>query len=248
MINPLPNAPVAKILVVDDTQDIRDLLEASLSRRGFHVLLADGAVQMDTLLNSCKIDLIILDSMMPGEDGLSICRRLSLAKGPPIIMLSARGQDLDRLQGLELGAQDYVAKPFNADELAARIRIVLGRQPAIGSAQAGTATSHFFGWALDSVSRRLTCPSGDHIILSEAEYALMRVLLSHPDRPLKRAQMVTRMAEFHERTTEQALDTLVSRLRRKLKILYPSLGDGEELIRTVYGVGYMFRPENHMIK
>jgi two-component system, OmpR family, response regulator len=211
LINAQPLAPLSKILVVDDTQDMRDLLEAALSRRGFQVLLADGAEQMDAILHKSRIDLIVLDSMMPGEDGLSICKRLSLANGPPIIMLSARAQDLDRLKGLELGAQDYIAKPFNADELAARIRIVLGRQPVLGTAHAGTATSHFFGWALDSLSRRLTCPSGAYIILSEAEYALIRVLLSQPDRPLKRDQMVTRMAEFHERTTEQALDTKVEK-------------------------------------
>ncbi|MDV6330940.1 response regulator [Asticcacaulis sp. 201] len=248
MISPIQPLDKVTLLVVDDTQDIRDLLEAALSRRGFHVLTADGAAQMDAILHNRRIDLIILDSMMPGEDGLSICKRLTQAKGPPIIMLSARGQDVDRLEGLELGAQDYVAKPFNADELAARIRIVLGRQAVFGAVSASGTTLHFFGWALDNVSRRLTSPSGHELILSEAEFALMSVFLRYPDRALQREQLVAKMSELHESTTEQAIDTLISRLRRKLKNAYPDGDECEELIRTVYGKGYMFRPESGIIK
>ncbi|ESQ85002.1 hypothetical protein AEAC466_04670 [Asticcacaulis sp. AC466] len=248
MITPVQPLDKVTLLAVDDTQDIRDLLDAALSRRGFRVLTADSAAQMDTILHNRRIDLIILDSMMPGEDGLSICKRLTQAKGPPIIMLSARGQDVDRLEGLELGAQDYVAKPFNADELAARIRIVLGRQAVFGTPYTNTATLHFFGWSLDNLSRRLKSPSGSDLVLSEAEYALMSVFLRYPDRALQREQLVTKMSELHESTTEQAIDTLISRLRRKLRNAYPDGDDCEDLIHTVYGKGYMFRPESTIAK
>lgn len=236
-----------KILVVDDTEDIRDLLEISLSRLGFHVLSADGGVQMDAILTARKIDLIVLDAMMPGEDGLSICRRVSNAKGPPIIMLSARGEDIDRLKGLELGAQDYVSKPFNANELAARIRIVIGRQVAHGAPGAGSTKAHFFNWTLDTVSRIMISPSGNELILSQAELAVMRVFLNYPDRPLKRDQILSGMADLHEHTTLRALDTVISRLRKKLNDAYPEGDKEEELIRTVYGVGYMLRPEVNRI-
>ncbi len=241
--SPTSKFDMAKILVVDDTEDIRDLLEISLARRGFYVLTADGGLQMDDILATRKIDLIVLDAMMPGEDGLSICKRVSSAKGPPIIMLSARGEDIDRLKGLELGAQDYVAKPFNADELAARIRIVIGRQVTNGAPGVGSTKAHFFNWSLDTVSRIMISPSGHELILSQAELAVMRVFLNQPDRPLKRDQILSGMADLHEHTTPRALDTVISRLRKKLSDAYPEGGKDEELIRTVYAVGYMLRPE-----
>ncbi|EGF89324.1 transcriptional regulatory protein ompR [Asticcacaulis biprosthecium C19] len=243
MSNALSQFEMATILVVDDTDDIRELLEISLALRGFHVLTADGGRQMDAILASRRIDLIVLDAMMPGEDGLSICKRVSSAKGPPIIMLSARGEDIDRLKGLEIGAQDYVSKPFNADELAARIRIVIGRHAVNGAPGAGTTRTHFFNWSLDTVSRIMIGPSGHQMILSQAELAVMRVFLNHPDRPLKREQILSGMADLHEHTTPRALDAVISRLRKKLNDAYPEGAKKEELIRTVYAVGYMFRPE-----
>lgn len=227
-----------RVLVVDDTDDIRDLLTEVLNRRGFQVLAANGGAEMDTLLASNPVDIIILDSMMPGEDGLSICRRVTAAGGPPIIMLSAKGERLDRISGLELGAQDYVAKPFDADELALRIRAVLRRNTATVPAAAWT----FCGWTLERDTRKLTSPVGKILALSPAEFALLRVFIEGPDKPLRRDYILENMEEVHDFTTSRGLDTLVSRLRRKLQYANPSAAPEDELIQTVYGVGYILRP------
>ncbi len=225
------------ILVVDDTEDIRELLQAGLTRHGYRVLQADGGRTLDAVLDTTPVDLIVLDSMMPGEDGLSICQRLTEAGGPPIVMLSAAGDDLNRIKGLNLGAEDYMAKPFNMDELAVRIRIVLRRQSPAPPREAADAT-HFNGWRLDNTTRRLTSPAGKILELSPAEFAVLLVFLGDRDKPLKREDLLKRMAELHGDSTAQSLEALMSRLRRKLKYADP---DGPELIQTVYGVGYAFR-------
>lgn len=230
----------ATILVVDDTPDICELVSVILTRDGFRVLTASGGEEMDAILAREAVDLIVLDTMMPGEDGLSICHRLQQRPSPPIIMLSARGEDIDRIKGLDVGAEDYMAKPFHPKELVARIKVVLRRSERT-TAQLNEGTrDHFFGWSLDARTRRLTCPDGKYLVLSTAEYAVLRVLLDQPDRPLRREVILGRMAELHEDSTPRALDTIVSRLRRKLAYLHPETG--EDLIRTVYGVGYMLRP------
>jgi DNA-binding response OmpR family regulator len=227
-----------RVLVVDDTDDIRELLTEVLNRRGFDVLAAGGGAEMDSILSSQAVDIIILDSMMPGEDGLSICRRVTAAGGPPIIMLSAKGERLDRISGLELGAQDYVAKPFDADELALRIRAVLRRNIA----QAPVAAWSFCGWTLERDTRKLTSPAGKILALSSAEFALLRVFIEGPDKPLRRDYILENMEEVHDFTTPRGLDTLVSRLRRKLQYANPDAAPEDELIQTVYGVGYILRP------
>ncbi|MEI9903004.1 MAG: response regulator [Asticcacaulis sp.] len=241
---PDPTAPPGDarpcVLVVDDTEDIRLLLETALRRKGFRILTADGGKEMDAILATTRVDLIVLDSVMPGEDGLSICKRLREDDGPPVIMLSAKGEDLDRIRGLERGAEDYMAKPFNPDELAARIRVVLRRQPATAQKDAGTRT--VFGWALEHQSRKLTSPQGHALLLTTAEYAVLNVFLANPDRPLKREFILTCMEALHAETTARALDTVISRLRRKLDAANPGAPEAEELIRTVYGTGYMLRP------
>ncbi|MBW8882738.1 MAG: response regulator [Asticcacaulis sp.] len=226
------------ILIVDDDEAIRDLLKSGLSRLGFRVFPANGGMALDAVLASERIDLIVLDSMMPGEDGNSICARISAANGPPIIMLSAHGNDMARIKGLNLGAEDYMAKPFNIDELAVRIRVVLRRSARPGAVE--TEATSFDGWHLDHRTRRLTSPNGKMLMLSAAEFAVLDVLLGHRDRPLRREQLLARMAELHDDSTDRSLDTLISRLRRKLKHIAP---DSEpELIQTVYGTGYMLRP------
>ena len=225
------------LLVVDDTEDIRELLQAGLTRHGFRVLQADGGRTLDAVLDTTPVDLIILDSMMPGEDGLSICQRLTQGDGPPIVMLSAAGDDLNRIKGLNLGAEDYMAKPFNMDELAVRIRIVLRRHaPAVK--RAGADAVHFAGWRLDNTTRRLTSPSGRILELSPAEFAVLHVFLGDRDRPLKREDLLKRMRSLHGESTDRSLDALMSRLRRKLAYAEPGSPD---LIETVYGVGYIFR-------
>ncbi|ESQ75488.1 response regulator [Asticcacaulis sp. AC402] len=236
MSDSAPEKP--NILAVDDDESIRELLKATLTRQGFRVFLADGGKAMDAVLADTRIDLIVLDSMMPGEDGLAICERLSQNNGPPIIMLSARGDDVARIKGLNLGAEDYMAKPFNSDELGLRIRKVLRRTP--GSVRDEADITRFFGWSLDNRTRRLTSPADKMLILSAAEFAVLHVFLAQRDRPLRRDQVVERMSEMHDDSTDRSLDTLISRLRRKLKHIAP---EGEDdVIQTVYGVGYMFRP------
>ena len=231
-----PSEPRPTLLAVDDDESIRDLLKATLTRHGFRVLLADGGKAMDVVLAHEKVDLIILDTMMPAEDGLSICKRLRAANGPPVIMLSAAGDDIARIKGLNLGAEDYMAKPFNGEELAVRIRIVLRRAPV----KEADELIRFFGWSLDDRTRRLTSPIDKYLALSAAEFGVLHVFLAQPDRPLKRDQVVARMADLHEDSSERSIDTLISRLRKKLAFIAAS---GEpELIQTVYGTGYMLRP------
>lgn len=229
-----------KILIVDDTPDVRELLEVVLRRAGFDVVTADGGAAMDRVLAATPVDLIVLDSMMPVEDGLSICRRISGAGGPPIIMLSAKAADADKIGGLDIGAEDYVTKPFNNDELIARIRAVLRR---VSKASApGPDVWTFFGWSLDKQTRKLLSPAGKILALSGAEFALLKVFLDHPDRPLRRDQILEAMDEVHGFSTPRGLDTLVSRLRQKLLYADPGAHGRNELIQTVYGVGYQLRP------
>lgn len=232
-------SPPPRILVVDDTLDIRELLTEVLTRRGCEVLAADGGEAMDEILARTPVDIIVLDSMMPGEDGLSICRRLSAAGGPPIIMLSAKGDRLDRISGLELGAEDYIAKPFDADELMLRIRVVLRRSR--DRAVPASVDWAFAGWTLERDTRKLTSPSGKILALSPAEFALLRVFLEGPSKPLRRDYILDNMEQVHDFTTPRGLDTLVSRLRRKLQYAHPARSADDELIQTVYGVGYMLR-------
>lgn len=235
----MPSAETRTILVVDDTEDIRELVKAGLTRHGFSVLMADGGRAMDAVLAQVPVDLIVLDSMMPVEDGLSICARISQANGPPIIMLSAAGSDLARIKGLNLGAEDYMSKPFNMEELAVRIGIILRRSPVRGAETAADPT--FFGWGLDIRKRCLTSQLGKSLSLSAAEYAVLQVFLGQRDRPLRRELLLERMAGIHDFSTGRSLDTLISRLRKKIDYIAPP---GEpELIQTVYGVGYMFRPK-----
>lgn len=228
------------ILVVDDTPDIRELLEVVLDAAGFTAVTADGAAAMDDALARMSVDLIVLDTMMPGEDGFSVCRRVSAANGPPIIMLSAKSEDIDKIKGLDLGAEDYVSKPFSNDELIARIKAVFRRLKK----NAGPATDdwRFFGWVLEKQARRLTSPAGKTLALTPAEFALLTVFLDHPDRPLRREQILKAMDDVHGFSTPRGLDTLVSRLRQKLAYADPDSTGDKELIQTVYGVGYMLRP------
>lgn len=226
-----------KILVVDDTPDVRELLEIVLGQSGFSVITADGAAAMDAVLRSTPVNLIVLDNMMPVEDGYSICRRVSSGGGPPIIMLSARGEDVDKIRGLDLGAEDYVAKPFSTGELVSRIRAVLRRLKK----SAAPAWS-FFGWNLDKQTRKLSSPAGKSLALSPAEFGLLKVFLDQPDRPLRREQILDAMGEVHGFGTPRGLDTLVSRLRQKLLYADPACTGDKELIQTVYGAGYMLRP------
>ena len=233
---PAAAAPT-RVLIVDDDQDLRELISKFLSQNGFDVHTATQGRDMDKVLAHGDIRLIVLDYMMPGEDGLSICKRLNEAGGPPVIMLSARGEEVDRIVGLELGADDYMAKPFHPRELLARIRAVLRRREARGNGEDQSPITHFFGWQLDNIKRTLTRPDGVQVALSNAEFELLRVFLDRPGRALSRDQILDYLHGPNADSFDRAIDVQISRLRRKL-----SDDHSEDIIRTIRGIGYMFKP------
>lgn len=228
------------ILVVDDDDALRSLLEQYLTGNGFAVSLAANGVAMDELMQSVHPDLVILDLMMPGEDGLSIARRLRASTHLPIIMLSARGEDIDRIVGLEVGADDYLAKPFNPRELLARIRAVLRRkQDAAASEQASAEHVMRFGeFELDLDAQRLT-KSGEEISLTSSEFSILQIFTSHPNRVLSRDQLMDMLKGYDRDPFDRSIDVRVTRLRRKIEANPAE----PEYIRTVWGQGYLFAPK-----
>lgn len=225
------------ILIVDDDNDLRGLIGDFLGQNGFSVHTASQGREMDKVLARGDISLVVLDYMMPGEDGLSICKRLKEQGGPPVIMLSARGEEIDRIVGLELGADDYMAKPFHPRELLARVRAILRRRDARGEAETRAAITHFFGWQLDNIKRNLSRPDGVQVALSNAEFDLLRVFLDRPGRALSRDQILDFLHGPNADSFDRAIDVQISRLRRKL-----SDDHNEDIIRTIRGIGYMFKP------
>ncbi len=223
----------ARILVVDDDPGIREVLCDYLGQHGYEARGAASAAEMDRALETSAVDLIVLDLMMPGEDGLSVVRRLGRA-GPPIVMLSAMGEDTDRIVGLELGADDYLAKPCNPRELLARVRAVL-RRPREEAASEGAPSLVFAGWRLDLVRRELTRPDGGQIGLSGGEFSLLRALAERAGRILTRDQLLEAAKGADTDVYDRAMDVQISRLRKKLDD-----GSGLEMIQTVRGEGYMF--------
>lgn len=236
----------AVVAIVEDDPEIRDLLAARLGADGFSVLACAGGEALDAALARETVDLIVLDIMMPGEDGLSICRRLSANGGPPIIILSARSEDIDRIVGLEIGADDYLAKPFNPRELTARIRSVLRRrQPANSPAATppddggGREIYRFSGWLFDVDERSLIDPQGASVVLSAGEFSLLAAFARHPRRVLSRDQLLDWTRGDDAAPVDRAIDVQLSRLRKKL-------GDDPRdpaLIKTVRGDGYLFAAE-----
>ncbi len=229
------------ILVVDDHSDIRDLLKRFLEQHGYRVSCARDGREMKKLLEHSTIQLIVLDLMLPGEDGLTLCRELRVHSAIPIVMLTAMGEDMDRIVGLEMGADDYLAKPFNPRELLARIKAVLRRsQPQDEpSAEIGVAHYYFAQWQLDMLRRELVDSSGIGISLSTAEFDLLKVFLERPQRVLSRDQLLDLARGREAQAFDRAIDTQVSRLRRKLE----QDAKNPELIKTVWGGGYLFAAE-----
>jgi two-component system, OmpR family, response regulator len=226
-------APPPHVLIVDDDAAIREGLVQVFTRAGFSAAEAEDVPAMERALAGRGADLVVLDLMMPGEDGLSACKRLSGKGGPPIIMLSALGDDADRIVGLELGADDYLAKPCNPRELVARARAVLrrGREP---EAPRGDAV-RFAGFRLDLARRELNDPEGVVIPLSTGEFRLLRAFVERPQRVLTRDQLLDFAFNNDSEVFDRAVDVQVSRLRRKL-----DSGGVGEIIRTVRGEGYLF--------
>jgi two-component system OmpR family response regulator len=226
-----------RILMVDDDPGIRDVVSDFLSRHGYTVETAGDATEMERELNRAPIDLVVLDIMLPGEDGLAICRRLARPDGPAIIMLSAMGEETDRIVGLELGADDYLPKPCNPRELLARIRAVLRRrqEPRTVDGPLG-AGCEFAGWRLDLVRRELRSPQGIVVNLSSGEFSLLRALVERPQRVLTRDRLLDLARGPDTEAYDRAIDVQISRLRKKLD----DGSGGQELIRTVRNEGYMF--------
>lgn len=230
-----------RILVVDDDPGLCQLLQRYLKEQGFQVDVAANGREMDSKLQAETVDLLVLDLMLPGEDGLTIARRLRSDSSLPIIILSARGDEVDRIVGLEVGADDYLPKPFNPRELLARIRAVLRRQGHQGSAgeEENSQKVYRFGdFQLDSATHQLTGPAGN-IPLTSSEYSLLEVFLQHPKRVLSRDRLVDLLKGYDRSPFDRSIDIRVTRLRRKIE-KKPS---DPQFILTIWGEGYLFSPQ-----
>lgn len=235
-------ASQAKIMVVDDDIRLRDLLRRYLTEQGFHVVTAEHATAMNKLWLRERYDLLVLDLMLPGEDGLSICRRLRGAGDKtPIIMLTAKGEDIDRIIGLEMGADDYLPKPFNPRELVARINAVLRRKgpDEIPGAPSGTPqTFEFGGFVLDLATRTLK-KNGESVALTSGEFSVLKVFARHARQPLSREKLMEMARGREYEAFDRSLDVQISRLR---KLIEPDPSN-PLYIQTVWGLGYVFIPE-----
>jgi two-component system OmpR family response regulator len=225
------------LLIVDDDREIRGLLAQYLEKHEFRTTAVADGKEMRRVLERSHVDLVVLDVMLPGEDGLSLCREIRGRSQLPIIMLTARGEDVDRIVGLELGADDYLAKPFNPRELLGRIKAVLRRSAhAPRDPSPETVRSFTFGaWRLDTISRTLTDADGKEVALSGAEYRLLAVLLAAGNRVLTRAQLTELLRGRDADPFDRSIDVRISRLRQ-------ILGDdarAPQIIKTVYGEGYV---------
>ena len=212
----MTDAAEPHILIVDDARDIREPLGQYLRRNAFRATLADGAAAARRAVQEGAIDLVVLDVMMPGEDGLSLTRWLVARGGPPVILLTAMADDTDRIVGLELGADDYVVKPFNPRELLARIRAVLRRAPPVPP-PVPTGRRRFAGWIFDPAARTLAHADGRSDVLTSGEARLLAVFLDNPRSVLTRARLLDLTAGREAKAYDRAIDNAVSRLRRKLE-------------------------------
>ena len=229
------------ILVVDDDRDILSLLTGFLRKHSHDVTVAADGVAMFAALRDQSIDLVVLDVMMPGEDGFSLCRRLRAASKVPVIMLTAMGDHTDRVVGLELGADDYLVKPFDTRELLARVKAVLRRATDAAGAATGTETRPvltFAGWRLDVARRELRSADNTLMILSGGEFDLLLAFAEHPQRVLTRDQLLDLARGALHAAFDRSIDVQVSRLRRKLE---PD-AKSPSVIRTVRNSGYIFMP------
>ncbi|HEY5800002.1 MAG TPA: response regulator [Burkholderiaceae bacterium] len=230
---------ISTILIVDDDRDIRSLLADYLETNGYRTHTAENGVAMWKMLEEARPDLIVLDLNMPGEDGLTLCRKLRATSTLPVIMLTARSEPLDRILGLEMGADDYLPKPFEPRELLARVRSVLRRSHAmpsnLGTGGEGEKAMRFAGWVLDVTARHLLNPDGTVIMLSGAEFRLLRVFLEHPNRVLNRDQLMNMTQQRDADPFDRSIDIQISRLRQKLG----EDARSPQIIKTVRNGGYV---------
>jgi two-component system OmpR family response regulator len=236
------NAPApTRVLLVDDEPSLREPLAEYLTRQGFVVSQAEDAAKARAALLDEAPDLVLLDVMMPGEDGLSLCRHLTEARHLPVILLTARGEATDRIVGLEIGADDYVVKPFEPRELVARIRSVLRRAAKSAPVLEEDAPYQFEGWLLDPLKRRLTDPDGTVVPISSAEFRLLVAFLTHPRQVLDRDRLLDMVQGREAHLFDRAVDNQVSRLRRKIE----ADSRDPKLIQTVWGGGYRLAADVH---
>ncbi|OGA55436.1 MAG: DNA-binding response regulator [Betaproteobacteria bacterium RIFCSPLOWO2_12_FULL_62_58] len=225
------------VLVVDDDQEIRSLLRDYLQKNGYRVTAVGDGKRMWAAFEEARPDIVVLDLMLPGDDGLTLCRDLRARSKTPIIMLTARGEETDRIVGLEMGADDYLPKPFNPRELLARIKSILRRTRTLPEnlRPEDARAIRFAGWTLDVATRNLRSPEGVVVALSGTEYKLLRIFLAHANRVLNRDQLIDLMLSRDASPFDRSIDVQVSRLRHRL-------GEGAKepaIIKTVRGEGYV---------
>jgi two-component system OmpR family response regulator len=229
------NSPT-EILVVDDHEEIRESLRDYLDNTGYNVTVVEDASAARSHINQFDVDLVLLDIMMPGEDGISLCRHLREVAQMPVIFLTARGEETDRIVGLEIGADDYVVKPFNPRELLARIKSVLNRVYTVPpkSARASAGTIAFDRWHLDRQRHEIFADNGQRQALSRSEYDLLQVFLRYPHSILTRDQLLQMTQGRTASAFDRTIDNQIRRLRQKLE----SEPARPQLIKTVWGRGY----------
>jgi two-component system OmpR family response regulator len=232
----MTDAAPTRLLLVDDEASLREPLAEYLTRQGFVVRQAEDAAKARSALLEDMPDLVLLDIMMPGEDGLSLCRHLIETKHLPVILLTAKGEAMDRIVGLEIGADDYVPKPFEPRELVARIRSVLRRANKSVAPTEEDALYEFDGWQLDPLKRKLTDPRGNVVPISSAEFRLLVAFVNHPRQVLDRDRLLDMVQGREAHLFDRAVDNQVSRLRRKME----EDSRDPKLIQTVWGGGYRF--------
>jgi two-component system phosphate regulon response regulator OmpR len=235
MSTPMASAPEKRLLVVDDDRELRELLHRYLSDNGFAVTTVNDGLDMARELEAKPFDLVILDLMLPGDDGLTLTRQLRQHSDVPVIMLSAKGDDVDRIVGIEMGADDYLAKPFNPRELLARIRSLLRRCPGRGSQRPNQYT--FAHFRVDLTTRALF--SDDRPVeLTAGEFMLLKIFLEHPETAMSRDELTQKLKGYERHPSDRSIDVQVTRLRKKLE---PDPAR-PTFIRTLWGEGYMFTP------
>ncbi|KQT10016.1 two-component system response regulator [Methylobacterium sp. Leaf399] len=227
------------ILVVEDDREISALVARYLRANDCRVTLAGDGREMDRRLADSRVDLVVLDLMLPGEDGLCLCRRIRRESAVPILMLTAKAEEIDRIIGLEIGADDYLGKPFNPRELLARIRAILRRGSAGETTEEGVRRLSFLGWTLDVSLRQLLSPEQARVAITGAEFDLLQALCLRPGRVLSRDQLLDLTQGRAAGPYERSIDVLISRIRQKIE------GDprNPEIIRTIRSGGYLFTPE-----
>ncbi len=234
---PMAQPREANVAIVEDDEEIRRLVANLLAREGYAVETAETGAGLDAILARTRPDLIILDLMLPGEDGLSICRRLGARDGTPILMLTAKSDAIDRVVGLEMGADDYLTKPFNPRELLARVRAILRRAPGAREPEAARVQRYAFeGLVIDLDARGLAAPDGRPITLTSAEFELLACFVRRPRRVLSREQLLDWTRGRNADPFDRTIDMTISRLRKKIEAAAPGLN----LITTVRNNGYLF--------